>query len=68
MDNWYEKELEKLEEGPKADIYLELLKGTLKKIPNSTTPGYDAIQGFWFLKKITFIHDRLALQLNKCLQ
>ena len=30
-------------------------------------PGHDGICGFWF-KKCTFIHNRLALDVNKCLQ
>ena len=44
-----------------------ILKETLKKISNRKTPGHDGIQGFWF-KKFTFIHDRLALEMNRCLQ
>ena len=30
-------------------------------------PGYDKIHGFWF-NKFTSIHDRLALEMNRCLQ
>ena len=30
-------------------------------------PGHDGIHGFWF-KKFTFIHDRLVLEMNRCLQ
>ena len=30
-------------------------------------PGHDGIHGFW-LKKFTSIHDRLALEMNRCLQ
>ena len=30
-------------------------------------PGHDGIHGFRF-KKFTSIHDRLALEMNKCLQ
>ena len=40
------RELEGLEEGPKAEIHIELLKKTLKKISNWKTPGYDGIHGF----------------------
>ncbi len=61
------RELEGLEEGPKAEIHIELLKKTLKKISNWKTPGHDGIHGFWF-KKFTPIHDRLALEINRCLQ
>ena len=61
------RQLEGLEEGPKAEIHIELLKKTLKKISNWKTPGIDGIHGFWF-KKFTSIHDRLALEMNRCLQ
>ena len=49
------------------EIHIELLKNTLKKISNWKTPGHDGINGFWF-KKFTSIHDRLALEINICLQ
>ena len=61
------RELEGLEEGPKTEIHIELLKKTLKKISNWKTPGHDGIHGFWF-KKFTSIHERLALEMNRCLQ
>ena len=60
------KELKGLEEVLKAEIYIDLLKTTLKK-SNWKTPGHDKIHGFWF-KKFTSIHDRLALEKNRCLQ
>ena len=61
------RELEGLEEGLKGEVHIELLKKTLKKISNWKTPGYDGIHKFWF-KKFTSIHDRLALERNRCLQ
>ena len=61
------RELERLEEGPKAEIHIELLKKTLKKISNWKTPCHDGIHGFWF-KKFPSIPDRLALEMNRCLQ
>ena len=61
------RELEELEEGLKVEIHIKLLKTTLKKISNWKTPGYDGIHGFWF-NKFTSIHDRLALEMNRCLQ
>ena len=57
------RELEGFEEGPKVEIHIELLKKTLKKISNWKTPGH----GFWF-KKFTSIHDRLALEMKRCLK
>ena len=65
--NHITRKLEQLEEGPKAEIYTDLLKTTLKKVSNWKTPGHDGIHGFWF-KKFTSIHNRLALEMNKCLQ
>ena len=64
--NHIRRELEELEEGLKAEIHTDLLKTTLK-VSNWKTPGHDGINGFWF-KKFTSIHDRLALEMNKCLQ
>ena len=60
------KELEGLEEGPKVEIHIDLLKRALK-ISKWKTLGHDGIHGFWF-KKFTSIHDRLALEMNRCLQ
>ena len=60
------RELERLEEGPKAEIHIEFLKKTLKQILNSKTTGHDGIHGLWF-KKFTFIHERLALKMKRCL-
>ena len=44
------RELEGFEEGPKAEIHIDLLKTTLKRIPNWKTPGHNEIRGFWFKK------------------
>ena len=60
------RELEGLEEGCKAEMHTDLLKMTLKDFKREK-PGQDGIHGFWF-KKFTSIHDRLALEMNKCLQ
>ena len=61
------RELNGLEEGPKAEIHIDSLKTTLKRISNWKTPGHDGIHSFWS-KKFTSIHDRLALEMNRCLQ
>ena len=61
------RELEGLEEGPKMEIHVDLLKTTLKRTSNWKAPGHDGIHGFWF-KKFTSIHGRLALEMNRCLQ
>ena len=56
-----------LEEGPKTEIHINLLKTTLKRTSNWKTPGHDGIHGFWF-KKFTSFNGRLALGMNRCLQ
>ena len=61
------RELDGLEEGPEMEIRVDLLKPTLKRISNWKTPGHDGIHGFWF-KRFTSFHDRLALEMNRCLQ
>ena len=61
------KELDGLEEGPKMEIHVDLLKTTLKIISNWKAPGLDGIHSFWF-KKFTSLHRRLALEMNRCLQ
>ena len=58
-----ENEFEGLEEGPKVKIHSE----QHKKVSNWKTPDHDVIDGYWF-KKFTPIHDRLALEMNRCLQ
>ena len=65
--NHITRELEELEEGPVAEIHYDLLKTTLKMESNWKTSSHDGIHGFWF-KKFTSIHDRQALEMNKCLQ
>ena len=44
------KELERLEEGPKAKIHIDSVRTTLKEIPNWKTPDHDSIHGFWIKK------------------
>ena len=60
------KKLEGLQEGLKVEIHINLLKKTLK-VSNWKTPRHDGIYGFWFVK-FTSIHERLALEMNRCLQ
>ena len=61
------RELDRLEEGLKMEIHVDLLTITLKRISNWNAPGHDGIHGFWF-KKFTSIHGRLAQEMNRCLQ
>ena len=61
------RELHGLEEGPKMEIHVDLLKTTLKRISNWKAPGHDGLHGFWF-KKFTSVRDRLALEMNRGFQ
>ena len=61
------KELKGLEKDPKAKLQQDSPRATLKKVPNWKTLGHDGIHGFRFWKKITSIHDRLAIEMNRCL-
>ena len=62
-----ETELQMLEEDLQMNTHLEGLTVTLKKIANWKSPGLDGIHGFWY-KKFTSIYDRLAMEMNKCIQ
>ena len=52
---------------PKGGNTHRFTQNDTNKISNWKTPGHDGIHGFWF-KKFASIHDRLALEMNKCLQ
>ena len=57
---------EGLKEGPKAEIHIDSHKSTLKNI-KLETPDHDGIHGFLFTK-FSSIRDRLALEMNGCLE
>ena len=65
--NYITRKLDGLEEGPKMEIHVDLLKTTLKRISNWKVSGHDGIHGFWF-KKFTSLYGRLALEMNRYLQ
>ena len=67
MNKRYDKRTRKTRGRPQSEIHIKLLKKTLIKISNLKTPGHDGVHGFWF-KKFNSIHDRLALEMNRCLQ
>ena len=56
------RELKGFEEGPNAEIHIELLKKTLKRY--QTRKRQDMME----YMKFTSIHGRLALEMNRCLQ
>ena len=60
-------ELQGTEEEPEAEIHLESLSGSLKKIENWKVLGHDGIHGFWF-KWFMPIHEKLMQQQHKCLK
>ena len=47
-------------------IDIDKLRAILRKIPNWKAPGSDNEQGFW-LKSMKKLHERMALQLQECL-
>ena len=49
------------------EIHVDLLRTTLKRVSNWKASGHDGIYDFWF-KKFTSIHERQALEMNRCLQ
>ena len=48
-------------------IDLNKIKKQLNKMPNWKSPGPDGVQGYW-LKNLSSFHEKLAEQLDRCLQ
>ena len=67
MDKQYDKSIRRVQRKPKSGNTHQFTQNDTKKISNWKMPGHDGIHGFWF-KKFTSIHDRLALEMNRCLQ
>ena len=65
--NNMETELRMLERVRQGNLHADKVQATHKKLANWKTPGVDGIHGFW-LKKLTSIHNRLATEINKCIQ
>ena len=55
------KELQGLEEGPKAKIQVDLLRATFKNVPNWKTPNHDDINGYWFKKSFPSSTEWLSI-------
>ena len=66
MDKQYDKKTRRIRRRPESRNTHRFTQNDTKKISNWKTPGHDGIHGFW-LKKSISIHDRLALEINKCL-
>jgi len=47
-------------------ITKEMVIKQSRKIPNWKAPGRDGVQGFW-IKRLTSLHERIAIQLNEIL-
>ena len=67
MDKQYDKINRWPRRRPESRNAHQFTQNDPKKISNWKTPEHDEIYGFWF-KKLTSIHDRLVLEMNKCLQ
>ena len=62
-----EEEMKHIQQQNDIHISVDSIMRKLKSTPNWKSPGPDGVQGYW-LKNLTSIHQRLALQLNDCLQ
>ena len=51
----------------RIEITIGKVKKVLKGMPNWKSAGPDLVQGFW-LKNFTAMHDRITIQLNRCLE
>ena len=67
MGKQYDKRIRRTQRRSKSGSTHQFTQNNTKKISNWKTPDHDGIQGFWF-KKFTSIPDRLALEMNRCLQ
>ena len=63
----YDKRTRRTQERPQSGNTFRITQKDTKNISDWKKPGRDGIYGFWF-KKFTPIHDRLALEMNRCLQ
>ena len=55
-----------VEKQEKIDITTGSLKNIFGRMPNWRSPGPDFVQGFW-LEYCSSLHERVRLQLKKCL-
>ena len=67
MDKQYNARTRRTQGRPQSVNTHRTTQKDTKKVSNSKTQGHDGIHRFWF-KKFTSIHDRLALEINRCLQ
>ena len=65
MDKNYDKR--RARRRPESGNTHRFTQNDTKNISNWKTPVHDGIHGFWF-KKFTSILDRVALEMNRCLQ
>ena len=67
MDKRNDKRTRRTRRRPESGNTHQFTQNDTRKISNRKTLGHDEIHGFWF-KKFTSIHDRLALEMSRCLQ
>ena len=61
------KRVKGAERGIEGEIHLDSLRAAPKNVPNGKTPVRDSIYWYWF-KKFSPIHARLAIERMRCLQ
>ena len=67
MDNQYDKRIRRARRRLERGNTHRFTQKNTKKLSNWKTPDHDVIHGFWF-KKFTSIHERPAIEINRCLQ
>ena len=67
MDKQHNKRIRRTRRRLESGNTHRFTRNDTKKISNWKTPGHDRIHGFWF-KKFISIHDRVTLEMKKCLQ
>ena len=66
-DKQYDKRIRRARRRLESGNTHRFTQNNTKKVSNLETPGHDEIHGFWF-KKFTSIHDKQALEMNRCQQ
>ena len=67
MDKQHDKRIRRTRRRLKSGNTHRFTQNNTKKTSNWKTLVHDGIHGFWF-KKFTYIHDRLTLEMNRCIQ
>ena len=67
MNKQHGKRVSRTQTVTKAENTHRFSQSNSKKIPNRKTPSYNGIHKFYF-NQFTFINDRLAIEMKRCLE